>query len=129
MKYIKVLAMILIVAFVGCSEDQTFTNVQPVDDTPEHTEQWVITFADGTSQTVYSEADAWDVVEANEKPERMRNGFIGPQSECWHWTWDEGTWWVRHCGYTLSQECYYFSGPTGELRDCDEVGGGPGGNW
>ena len=116
MKHFAIL-IILLVALTGCTSDEIPTT--PILDTPV-TEMWVIVQADGTETTYTNEPELWDSDMLAMRPD-------GSQSTCWHWTFDEGTWWVRHCGYTLSQECFYFQGPTGQLVPCGDLG--PGGNW
>lgn len=120
--------LLLPLALAACGDSAT----TPMPDT---TEVWIV---DGVTYT--SEPEAYDALEAAQLETVLRradpeNWLGGEQRDeydaggCQHWTFDQGTWWVRNCGYTLSEQCMYFSGPHGEVRSCDEVGGGPGGNW
>jgi|SRR6056297_1714755 len=112
MRFLLILALIVLPLFAACGEDTPTNN----DSTPEITELWVV-----NGETYTSEPEAYDAID------RRADDFDA--SGCQHWTFDQGTWWIRNCGYTLSEQCMYFSGPTGEIRNCNEVGGGPGGNW
>ncbi|KPJ92593.1 MAG: hypothetical protein AMS18_07110 [Gemmatimonas sp. SG8_17] len=103
---LPILAVLLL--FAGCSSDVTEPAVE------QTTDMW---YVDGVRFD--SEPEAWDAMTLNKD---------GSQSECWHWTHDDGRWYVRHCGLTLAEECY-TPGPRGSMLSCDLVGGGPGGNW
>lgn len=56
-----------------------------------------------------------------------RNSGKEAMSSCWHWTQISGTWYVRHCGLSLSQECYTY-GSHFTWVNCTGPGG-PGGDW
>jgi hypothetical protein len=131
---LAMLVILALVAFTGCSSDIVEPNPPATIDAPAITEMWVIVAADGTETTYTSELELWDAMEVAARETSDPDGWLGgqnaqwgPQDTCWHWTFDTGTWWIRHCGYTLSQECYYFSGPTGTMEPCGDMG--PGGNW
>lgn len=117
MRYLLLLLPLFLLLACG-SDDVT----KPAGD-PVVTEMWVV---DGVAYD--SEPAAFDAIDAlGREPLAARDAF--DPNGCQHWTFEQGTWWIRNCGLTLSDQCMYFSGPTGEIRSCDEVGGGPGGNW
>ena len=102
----------------GCSRDITTPKV--VDVSPQH-EIWKVEGNDGNWFTFDNEVEALDKVDelnAQSSKEKM--------SDCWHATQIGGIWYFRHCGNTLSQECYVYYGHM-MFGPCPN--GGPGGDW
>jgi len=52
----------------------------------------------------------------------------GDPNSCWHWTHDNGDWFFRPCGMTLSESCYVIdTGAQLGFRECGDDN--PGGDW
>jgi hypothetical protein len=120
-----------IIALVGCSDDTPTSTNTDFDSIDALYRYGGVVHLDGTNFQYYPGLERTPGL-VDGDPENWLGGqnkdSFDP-NQCQHWTFDQGRWWVRNCGYTLAQQCMYFSGPTGELHSCDEVGGGPGGNW